>query len=138
MRHLFSLWAAQRFGAAFPAGTLIVNLAGCFALAALMHVALALAWPATTSPKAPGKSSSWAQWAALCRAVSLAQCRKARPLAASMMICPQDSPARPRCSASLRRKLARSPSLARVNPVLSRRSPPARRPIRLIQPGCAM
>jgi CrcB protein len=46
-RHLVSLWAAQRFGAAFPVGTLVVNLAGCFALAALMHLALTLAWPAT-------------------------------------------------------------------------------------------
>jgi len=46
-RYLVSIWAAQRFGAAFPVGTLIVNLGGCFALAVLMHLALTLAWPAT-------------------------------------------------------------------------------------------
>ena len=32
-RYLVALWAAQRFGTAFPLGTLIVNLAGCFAIA---------------------------------------------------------------------------------------------------------
>ena len=46
-RYLIALWAAQRFGTAFPYGTLIVNLAGCFALAAVMHAAAAVAWPAT-------------------------------------------------------------------------------------------
>jgi putative oxidoreductase len=40
-RYLVALWAAQRFGSAFPYGTLIVNLLGCFALAAVMHAALA-------------------------------------------------------------------------------------------------
>jgi CrcB protein len=45
-RYLISLWAAQRFGSAFP-GTLIVNLAGCFAIAAVMHVALTLSWSPT-------------------------------------------------------------------------------------------
>jgi CrcB protein len=44
-RYLIALWAARRFGAAFPYGTLIVNLAGCFALAAVMHAAVTLAWP---------------------------------------------------------------------------------------------
>ena len=44
-RYLIAAWAAQRFGAALPYGTLIVNLAGCFAIAAVMHAALALAWP---------------------------------------------------------------------------------------------
>ena len=29
-RYLIALWAAQRFGSAFPYGTLIVNLIGCF------------------------------------------------------------------------------------------------------------
>jgi CrcB protein len=46
-RYLISLWAAQRFGSTFPAGTLIVNLAGCFAIAAVMHAALTLSWPPT-------------------------------------------------------------------------------------------
>ena len=46
-RYLVALWSAQRFGSAFPYGTLIVNLAGCFAIAAVMHAALALSWPAT-------------------------------------------------------------------------------------------
>ena len=46
-RYLIALWAAQRLGSAFPYGTLIVNLSGCFAIAALMHVALSLGWPPT-------------------------------------------------------------------------------------------
>jgi CrcB protein len=44
-RYLLAAWAAQRFGTALPYGTLIVNLTGCFAIAAVMHAALALAWP---------------------------------------------------------------------------------------------
>lgn len=47
-RYLIALWAAQRLGSAFPYGTLVVNLLGCFAIAALMHAALTLGWPATT------------------------------------------------------------------------------------------
>ena len=43
-RYLIALWAAQRLGGAFPYGTLIVNLFGCFSIAALMHAALALGW----------------------------------------------------------------------------------------------
>jgi fluoride exporter len=46
-RYLIALWAAQRFGSAFPFGTLIVNLVGCFALAAVMQAAIALSWSAT-------------------------------------------------------------------------------------------
>ena len=46
-RYLIALWAAQRLGSAFPYGTLIVNLVGCFAIAAVMHVALALSWSPT-------------------------------------------------------------------------------------------
>ena len=46
-RYFVALWAAQRFGSAFPYGTLIVNLLGCFAIAALMHAALALSWSPT-------------------------------------------------------------------------------------------
>jgi CrcB protein len=46
-RYLVALWAAQRLGSAFPFGTLIVNLTGCFAIAALMHAALTLGWSPT-------------------------------------------------------------------------------------------
>jgi CrcB protein len=35
-RYLITLWAAQRFGSAFPHGTLIANLVGCFAIAAVV------------------------------------------------------------------------------------------------------
>jgi CrcB protein len=47
-RYLLAVWAAQRFGSAFPYGTLLVNLIGCFTIAGTMHVALLLGWPATT------------------------------------------------------------------------------------------
>ena len=46
-RYLIALWATQRFGSAFPYGTLIVNLVGCFAIAAVMQAAMTLSWPAT-------------------------------------------------------------------------------------------
>ena len=46
-RYLVALWAAQRFGSTFPVGTLIVNVVGCFAIAAFMHAALALSWSPT-------------------------------------------------------------------------------------------
>jgi CrcB protein len=46
-RYLVAVWAAQRFGSAFPYGTLIVNLVGCCAIAAVMHAALALSWSPT-------------------------------------------------------------------------------------------
>ena len=46
-RYLIALWAAQRFGSAFPYGTLIVNLFGCFVIAALMHAALTFGWSPT-------------------------------------------------------------------------------------------
>lgn len=46
-RHLIAVWAAQRLGSAFPYGTLIVNLGGCFAIAAVMHAALTFGWPPT-------------------------------------------------------------------------------------------
>jgi fluoride exporter len=48
VRYLIALWAAQRLGSAFPYGTLIVNFAGCFAIAVVMYAALTLGWPATT------------------------------------------------------------------------------------------
>jgi CrcB protein len=46
-RYLIAVWAAQRLGSAFPYGTLIVNLTGCFVIAALMHAALTLGWSPT-------------------------------------------------------------------------------------------
>ena len=46
-RYLVALWAAQRFGSSFPYGTLIVNLVGCFGIAAVMHAALTLSWSPT-------------------------------------------------------------------------------------------
>ena len=46
-RYLVALWAAQRFGTAFPYGTLVVNLAGCFLIAVIMHTAFALSWSPT-------------------------------------------------------------------------------------------
>lgn len=45
-RYVVAVWAAQRLGSAFPYGTLIVNLGGCFVIAALMHAALTLGWSA--------------------------------------------------------------------------------------------
>jgi len=35
-RYLFSTWAAERFGANFPYGTLIVNVIGCFIIGIFM------------------------------------------------------------------------------------------------------
>src|SRR5437870_4662885 len=46
-RYIISTWSAQRFGTSFPHGTLIVNLAGCFVIAMVMHASATLAWPAT-------------------------------------------------------------------------------------------
>ena len=43
-RYLVGLWAIDRFGTAFPYGTMIVNLVGCFVLGAVAHVATASAW----------------------------------------------------------------------------------------------
>jgi fluoride exporter len=37
-RYLVSNWAAERFGAGFPYGTLIVNVIGCFIIGAFMTV----------------------------------------------------------------------------------------------------
>ena len=45
-RYLIAVWAAQRFGSTFPYGTLIVNLSGCFTIAALMQASATLMWPA--------------------------------------------------------------------------------------------
>jgi len=46
-RYLVSVWAAQRLGPVFPFGTLIVNLAGCFIISALLAAALAFEWSTT-------------------------------------------------------------------------------------------
>lgn len=43
-RYLVGLWAVERLGAAFPYGTLIVNVAGSFALGMVAHLATASAW----------------------------------------------------------------------------------------------
>jgi CrcB protein len=43
-RYLIGQWAASRFGSLFPYGTLIVNLAGCFALGAVVQLAWSTAW----------------------------------------------------------------------------------------------
>ena len=43
-RYLVGLWAFERIGAAFPYGTRIVNLAGCFALGAVAQLASATSW----------------------------------------------------------------------------------------------
>ncbi len=47
-RFLVGLWATRRFGPAFPYGTVIVNLVGCFLIAFVMNVAGAKSWPETT------------------------------------------------------------------------------------------
>jgi CrcB protein len=39
-RYLIGLWAGLRFGPSFPAGTLIVNLAGCFLMGLIAQLAL--------------------------------------------------------------------------------------------------
>lgn len=46
-RYLVALWAGQRFGTAFPYGTLIVNVAGCFLMAAVINASVWLGWSAT-------------------------------------------------------------------------------------------
>ena len=43
-RYLVGVWAIERLGPAFPFGTLIVNLAGCFILGAVAHIATATGW----------------------------------------------------------------------------------------------
>ncbi len=43
-RYLVGVWAAERFGLAFPYGTLIVNVSGCFLIAAAIQAAAAMSW----------------------------------------------------------------------------------------------
>jgi fluoride exporter len=40
-RYAVAVWAARRFGEAFPAGTLLVNLAGCFLAGLFFQLTLA-------------------------------------------------------------------------------------------------
>lgn len=42
-RHLIGVWAGERFGPAFPYGTLFVNVAGCFLIALVMQTAVNVA-----------------------------------------------------------------------------------------------
>lgn len=46
-RYLVTLWATARFGALFPAGTLAVNLVGCFLMALAVEAAFRSGWPET-------------------------------------------------------------------------------------------
>ena len=43
-RYLMGQWAVGRFGPSFPYGTLIVNLAGCFALGVVAQLASSTSW----------------------------------------------------------------------------------------------
>ena len=49
-RYLIGRWAVERFGAAFPLGTIAVNLIGCFVLGVVTH--LATAWTLTPELRA--------------------------------------------------------------------------------------
>lgn len=40
VRYVISMWAGERFGTAFPYGTLIVNLLGAFLMTLLMEISL--------------------------------------------------------------------------------------------------
>lgn len=42
-RYLVGLWAGERLGAAYPWGTFLVNVAGCFLIGLAMHLALHVA-----------------------------------------------------------------------------------------------
>ena len=41
-RYLIGSWAAPRFGTAFPAGTLIVNVLGCFLMGLVAQLAISM------------------------------------------------------------------------------------------------
>lgn len=43
LRYLISLWAGERFGSAFPYGTLIVNVVGAFLMTFFMELSLRIA-----------------------------------------------------------------------------------------------
>jgi CrcB protein len=44
MRFILGRWVTQKWGTAFPYGTLIINLAGCFILGLFATLATRLAW----------------------------------------------------------------------------------------------
>jgi CrcB protein len=44
LRYVIALWSDERFGTAFPYGTLIVNLSGCFLIAIAVQAAAAGRW----------------------------------------------------------------------------------------------
>jgi CrcB protein len=44
LRYGVAVWAAARFGGTFPAGTLIVNLLGSFAIAVVMELSAETSW----------------------------------------------------------------------------------------------
>jgi len=46
-RYGIGVWAAGRFTGGLPAGTILVNLIGCFAIALIMAVSAAFEWSAT-------------------------------------------------------------------------------------------
>ena len=46
-RYLIAVWAARQFGPAFPYGTIVVNLTGCFLIGGVIHIAAAQSWPET-------------------------------------------------------------------------------------------
>jgi CrcB protein len=43
VRYLLGVWASERFGMAFPYGTLLVNVVGCFPIGAVLQTALSSA-----------------------------------------------------------------------------------------------
>ena len=47
LRYLVSVFATSRLSPGFPYGTLIVNVVGCFVIAAVMQAALQFAWSPT-------------------------------------------------------------------------------------------
>jgi CrcB protein len=46
LRYAIAVWSADRFGTAFPYGTLIVNISGCFLIAVAVQIAAASWWDA--------------------------------------------------------------------------------------------
>lgn len=44
LRYAVALWSADRFGTAFPYGTVIVNISGCFLIALAVQMAAASWW----------------------------------------------------------------------------------------------
>jgi fluoride exporter len=43
-RYLIGMWASERWGSSFPAGTLLINLSGSFILGFFMPLTLSLGW----------------------------------------------------------------------------------------------